>query len=244
MNSTVKVHQYLAHAGISSRRKAEQLILDGRIKVNGQPAHVGQRIDPQKDTVFFDDTKVNTSQDLVFYKMYKPRGFVSTLQDELGRKTVVDLLPEIQERVYPVGRLDLESEGLLIMTNDGELTQILTHPKFEVEKTYHVLLQGIPSTPALQHLKRGVKLKEGYTKPVKMKILSRENQQNTWLELSIKEGRNQQVRRMIRRIGYEVLRLKRVQFGPVSLDSLAPGDVQSLSQQEIDQLTKMKSNLS
>jgi len=240
MNETVKLQQFLAHSGIASRRKAEVFISEGKVKVNGEVAHIGQRIDPKVDRIEFEGKPLFTEGKLVYYKLHKPQGYVSTVSDELERKTVLDLLPNSQERIYPVGRLDLESEGLILLTNDGTLTQILTHPKFEIEKTYEVLLQGIPSTLALNHLKRGVKLKEGFTKPVKMKILSRENQRNTWIEMTIKEGRYQQVRRMIRRIGYEVLRLKRVQFGPIVLDTLPSGEYSPLTEQEVAELMQLK----
>lgn len=230
---TIKLHAYLAQVGISSRRKAEQMIIDGLIRVNGQPAHVGQRINLNTVQIEVDGKQLQSADDLVYFLVYKPAGYLSTVSDELGRKTVMKLLPREATRVYPVGRLDKESEGLLLLTNDGELAFRLTHPKFEVSKTYQVLLKGIPSTLALNHLKRGVKLTEGYVKPQSFRILGHESQQKTWLEITIKEGKNQQVRRMMARIGYDVERLIRVQMGSLELSPDATMTRRPLSVEEV-----------
>lgn len=219
-NNTIKLHAHLAHLGISSRRKAEQLIADGKVTVNGIRAHIGQRIDPAKDQISIEGEDLNPqNEELVYFLIDKPVGVVSTTSDERGRKTVMSLIPPQKQRLYPVGRLDIDSEGLMLLTNDGDLTNRLTHPSFKVEKTYHVLVQGAPSNKALNHLQRGVKLKDGYTKPAEVSILKHETG-NTWLEITIHEGRNRQVRRMTDRVGYPTLRLKRVKMGPFNIEML------------------------
>lgn len=219
-SETIKLHAYIAQLGYCSRRKAETLIEESRVKVNGQLAHLGQRVTPNQDTVEIDDQPLQSSpSEFVYYLINKPRGVVSTTSDELGRRTVLDLIPNLPTRVFIVGRLDKESEGLMLLTNDGDLAYRLTHPKFEVPKTYQVLVQGRPSLLALDHLRRGVKLKDGYTKPATVQILDTTDT-GTWLEITISEGRYQQIRRMCLRIGYEVDRLIRVKLATYELDQV------------------------
>lgn len=238
---SMKLQTYIAHLGVASRRAAEKMISEGEVWVNNHQAHIGQRIDPEKDVVKVKGhplTDLNTPKK--YFLLNKPVGVVSTTQDELQRKTVLSFLPQAQRiGMYPVGRLDMESEGAILLTNDGELAYILTHPKFEIQKTYHVLLSGVPTTPALKHLERGVKLADEYIKPVKISILGHENK-NTWLEVVINEGKKHQVRKMIRRIGYEVLRLKRTNMGPLRLGDLGPGKIRSLTQEEYSDLLELK----
>lgn len=222
---TIKLHKFLAAAGIASRRKSEELIKEGLVTVNKQVATIGQRIDPATDTVSYQGKTITASQECAYYLVNKPVGVVSTTQDELHRPTVLSLLPpsllKASGRLYPVGRLDLESEGLVLLTNDGELTQLLTHPKHHIPKTYHVRLDRYPSRLAIDHLRRGVKLKEGFTQPAQVEILPSEEKSNeVWLSMTITEGRNHQVRRMLERVGYEVKRLIRVRLGHWSLDEL------------------------
>lgn len=218
--NTLKLHAYIAQLGFCSRRKAETLIEESRVTVNGELAHLGQRITPNKDFIEIDGQPLQTSaKNHVYYLVNKPRGIVSTTEDELGRKTVLDLIPNLPTRVFIVGRLDKDSEGLMLLTNNGELAYRLTHPKFEIPKTYHVLVQGRPSLLALDHLRRGVKLKDGYTKPAKVQILDTTDT-GTWLEITISEGRYQQIRRMCLRIGYEVIRLIRVSLAEYQLDQV------------------------
>jgi len=222
---TIKLHKFLANAGVASRRKAEVMIADGQVKVNDNPAHVGQRVDPETDVITLQGRQVNIPTQHTYILVNKPIGYVSTTNDEMGRRTVLSLIPsnllKILGRLYPVGRLDLESEGLMLLTNDGELTQHVTHPKHQIAKTYHVQINRYPSRRAVDHLRRGVKLKEGFTKPADVEILHDQGNQNeTWLSITIIEGRNHQVRRMLERVGYEVKRLIRVQLGPWQLKQL------------------------
>lgn len=225
MPLTIKLHKFLADAGVASRRKAEELIANGQVNVNGHPAHIGQRVDPKVDIVTCHGKKIKPALLHYYILVNKPIGVVSTTQDELGRKTVLSLIPPnlLRQlgRLYPVGRLDLESEGLMLLTNDGELTHQVTHPKFQIAKTYHVQIDRYPSRRAVDHLRRGVKLKEGFTKPADVEILhDHANQDEIWLSVNIIEGRNHQVRRMLERVGYDVKTLIRVQLGPWRLEQL------------------------
>lgn len=232
---TIKLQKYLAQAGICSRRKAEEAVSAGKVTVNGQPAHIGQRIDPAQDKVIFEGRAVQPATEKRYFLVYKPAGLVSTTSDELNRPTVLSLLPDVADRLYPVGRLDLESEGLMLLTNDGQLTQELTHPSREVPKTYKVLVAGIPSTKALNHLSRGVRLKEGYTHLAEVEILKHENN-NTWLEITIHEGMHRQVRRMLERVGYDTLLLIRTKMGRFDLDMLEGREVRELAADEVKRL--------
>lgn len=218
--SSIKLQAAIAHAGITSRRKAEELISTGKVTVNGERAHIGQRVNPTKDSITVNGKKLESAQEnLRYFLVNKPVGVVSTVKDEQGRKTVVSLIPKIPVRVYPVGRLDIDSQGLLLLTNDGALAQKLTHPSFEVPKTYQVHVSGKMTPKALNHLRRGVKLREGFTQPAEVTVLVKEPDE-TIFEITIHEGRNRQVRRMCERVGYEVTQLIRVSFGPFTLDDL------------------------
>lgn len=228
-----KLHAALAQAGFASRRKVEAMIAEGQITVNDEVAHIGQRIHPHKDVVkvLGKEVPLHTAKPYVLL-INKPAGYVSTTQDELNRSTVIDFLhhevardnptlaKELKElRLYPVGRLDRESDGLMIITNDGSLTQKFTHPSFESIKTYEVTVEGRPTFKALNHLERGVKLKEGYTAPAEINVIQTGDEHSV-IEITIHEGRHQQVRRMCERVGYPVLRLTRTKMGIYSLDDL------------------------
>jgi len=228
-----KLHAALAQAGFASRRKAEVMIAEGHVAVNGVQAHIGQRIHSEKDIVTVLGKVVPLQSAAKFVLLInKPTGIVATTDDELGRITVIDYLerevsrdnPELAQqlkglRLYPVGRLDLESDGLMIITNDGALTQKYTHPSFKSFKTYEVTVQGRPTFKALNHLERGVRLKEGYTAPAEINVISTADEESV-IEVTIHEGRHQQVRRMCERISYPVRRLTRTKMGEYTLDNL------------------------
>src|SRR3989344_1137582 len=221
---TMKLQQALAQAGITSRRKAEEMIANGRVEVNGKLAHIGQRVDATHDQITFDKKLITEPEQKRYFLVYKPAGLVSTTADERGRQTVLSLLPKtIQERLFSVGRLDKDSEGLLLLTNDGEYANTLLHPSFGVEKTYEVTVIGQVSSKALEHLRRGVKLKEGYVAPAAATILDTA-EDTTTLEITLGEGKKHEICRMMRRIGYEVVKLIRTKFGPYTLEMLEESD--------------------
>lgn len=233
-NDTVKLHAYLAQLGIASRRKAEQMIAEGRVVVNDKKAEIGQRVIPTAK-IQVDGKYVSGTELKRYFIVNKPQGYVSTTADELNRKTVTNLIPTIKERVYPVGRLDQDSEGLMLLTNDGELAYRLTHPKYEVEKIYKVLVNTEPTEKAIEFLRRGVKFKEGMTKPAKVTLLNTVDE-GTWLEITIHEGRKHQVRRMLERAGYQTLRLIRLKMGPLLIKELHGKRYQELTPAQVHKL--------
>lgn len=235
-DETIKLQAFMSQAGIASRRASEKLIEDRKVLVNGVVAHIGQRINLDKDKVEFEGKIINSEENKRYFLVDKPVGYVSTTSDEQGRKNVTQLLPKnILERLYPVGRLDIDSEGLILLTNDGTLAQKLTHPKFEIEKTYHVFTKRNPSFNAIMHLRKGVKLKDGYTKPAKVERLSSDDN-GAWTEITITEGRNRQVRRMMDRVGYPVEKLVRISMGPLHIDMLDGEKVVELPKEKIIKL--------
>ena len=227
-----KLQKVLAKAGFGSRRACEELIEDERVAVNGTTAHLGQRVDPDTDRVEVDGVPVSTKEGLVYYVLNKPRGVVTTASDPQGRPTVVDLVPG-EPRVFPVGRLDYETEGLLVLTNDGDLTHRLTHPSFGIEKEYLAEVEGRPSPAALRRLRHGVELEDGVTAPAKAALVS-----DTVVRITIHEGRNRQVRRMLEAVGHPVTRLVRTRIGPLAERSLKPGEWRGLTQAEVRSLAE------
>jgi 23S rRNA pseudouridine2605 synthase len=219
--TTIKLQAFLAHAGVASRRKSEEFIERGQVTVNGRKATIGQRVNPQTDQIAFKGKPIKLTDPNIYLLINKPLGLISTTQDELKRDTVLKLVPKElrQYRLYPVGRLDQDSEGLMLLTNDGDLAYRLTHPKFQIPKTYHVLLDRMPTAAALNHLRDGVRLREGFTSPAEVEHLDTGDQ--PWFSITIKEGRYHQVRRMMERVGYKVQQLIRVQMGRFTLDQLA-----------------------
>jgi 23S rRNA pseudouridine2605 synthase len=222
-----RLQKVLARLGIASRRASEELIRAGRVTVNGRPAGLGQRVDPDTDLIEIDGDPVPVAVGLVHYLLNKPAGVVSTVADPHARRTVVDLVPA-EPRVHPVGRLDADTEGLLILTNDGTLTHRLTHPSFGVDKEYLAHVHGIPAPGALRALREGVELDDGPTAPAQVSMPS-----PGLVRIVIHEGRNRQVRRMCEAVGHPVLRLVRTRIGPVSDPKLAPGDWRPLRLDEI-----------
>ncbi|MCF2669532.1 rRNA pseudouridine synthase [Butyricicoccus pullicaecorum] len=227
-----RIQKILAQAGLCSRRAAEDLLRDGRVTVNGRPAGLGDSADPARDKLAVDGRPVRAAEEKVYLMLNKPRGFVSTMKDERGRRTVAQLTQGAGARVYPVGRLDYDSEGLLIMTNDGDLTLRLTHPSHEAGKTYRVSVRGdLARLPSLSE----PMVIDGYTiRPAEVHVLSRTEDGAAKLEITIHEGRNRQIRKMCAQCGLEVRRLKRVAVGKIGLDpALAPGKWRRLTPDEI-----------
>ncbi len=227
----VRLQKVLAEAGLGSRRACEELILAGRVAVDGEVAVIGRRVDPVVAAVTVDGVPVPTRPGLVHYLLNKPAGVVSTASDPQGRPTVVGLVP-LEPRVFPVGRLDLETEGLLVLTNDGELTHRLTHPSFGVEKEYLAEVDGVPTRAALRHMREGVELDDGVTAPARVTLVQ-EHGDHSALMVVIHEGRNRQVRRMCEAVGHRVRRLVRTRIGPVADRALAPGEWRVLTPSEV-----------
>jgi 23S rRNA pseudouridine2605 synthase len=227
-----RLQKVLAQAGIGSRRVCEIFIEEGRVSVNGVVAHLGQRVDPEVDVVEFDGSQIGVRPGLVHYLLNKPAGVVTTAADTHGRPTVVELVPT-DPRVFPVGRLDAETEGLLLLTNDGDLTHRLTHPSFGVPKEYLAEVEGEPSRGSLRTLREGVELEDGLTAPAKASLLA-----PNMVRLTIHEGRNRQVRRMCEAVGHPVVRLVRTRIGPIADATLAPGEWRPLTQAEVRALER------
>jgi 23S rRNA pseudouridine2605 synthase len=235
-----RLQKILSRAGLGSRRVCEELIADGRVTVNGEIALLGRRADPEHDVVALDGVTVIVRDDLVYYLLNKPAGYVSTASDPEGRPTVVDLVPP-NPRVYPVGRLDFDTEGLLLLTNDGELTQLLTHPSFGVVKTYLAEVDGDPAPATVRALREGVELDDGITAPARVKVVQR-HRGSAAVEIGIHEGRNRQVRRMCDAVGHPVRRLVRTRIGPLHDRRLQPGDWRRLSAGEVRRLYEAASS--
>ena len=220
---------------MASRREAERWIDAGRVAVDGTVATIGDKADPLLEKVTVDGHPIGQSEDTVTILLNKPVGYVTTMRDPEGRSVVSDLLTDVPQRVVPVGRLDLTTEGLLLMTNDGALAQQLSHPSFHVEKTYLARVHGLVDAAAIAKLSRGVQLDDGITAPARVKLV-RTTRTNSWLELTIHEGRNRQVRRMCEALGYPVSRLKRIAYAFLREDNLKPGQYRRLTTKEISRL--------
>jgi len=232
-----RLQKVLAAAGFGSRRQCEELIVTGRVEVDGRPVtQLGTRVDPRQNRITVDGEPLKPIR-LLYYAVNKPAGVVCTNRDPSGRPRVVDLAPAGDNRLFCVGRLDLNSEGLILLTNDGELTQRLTHPRYEVPKTYRVLVAGRPSPEVLARLKRGVHLAEGMARVEQVRVRSHQKE-STVLELVLREGKNREVRRVLARVGHKVMRLTRTAVGPIRLGSLALGAARPLTRNEVEQLRR------
>lgn len=231
-----RLQKVIARAGIASRRKAEQLILDGKVRVNGEIVReLGIKVSAE-DKVEVNGIPVEREEP-VYFLLYKPRGVISSVKDDKGRKVVTDFLPDIDKRVYPVGRLDYDTSGLILLTNDGEFANLLMHPKSQIEKVYVAKVQGIPEKEKLNLLRKGIMLEDGKTAPAKVKVLSIDKRKKTAIiEIIIHEGRNRQVRRMFSHIGHPVLKLKRERYGFLTLKGLNAGEARELTPHEVKQL--------
>ena len=230
----VRIQKVLAEQGVCSRRAAEQLIREGRVKLNGRPVTVGDKMDTLKDLLTVDGQKVYVPKksEKYYYMMYKPRGYITTTNDERGRKTVMDLIADVPVRVYPVGRLDKDSEGLLLLTNDGDFANLLTHPSHGVSKLYRVTVRPDVSDEQAAKMSAGVMLDGRMTLPATVLVLEKQDGRVV-LQITIQEGRNRQVRRMCEAVGLEVARLKRTSVGPLKLGMLQPGQWRELRPGEV-----------
>jgi len=235
----VRLQKFMARAGVASRRRSEEIIAEGRVEVNGEIiSEMGYKIDPTSDTVRVDGKELSREK-FRYFKLNKPVGVVSTASDPEGRKTVVDYVSHIPQRLYPVGRLDYDSRGLILLTNDGELANILTHPSYEILKTYRVTVRGYLSSEALKSLEQGLELEDGPTAPASLSQVEFGDNQTSFL-FTLHEGRNRQVRRMCSRAGYEVIDLKRIKLGPLKLANLPEGEIRELSNEEQQALQELK----
>ncbi len=237
-----KLHKILARAGIASRRKAEEIIKEGRVKVNGKLATLGQRVHADTDLIEVDGKPIVLPAENVYIMLNKPKGYVCTFEDEKGRENVISLVGEVikerKVRLFPVGRLDMNTEGLLLLTNDGELSYRLTHPSFEVPREYLVRVKGHPGKKAVSEVEKGVKLEEGKAQPCKVEILKRE-EKNTLLRMIMYEGRKREIKRIWKKVGFKVIFLKRVSFGPLKLGNLRRGKWRYLNSQEVEALQEV-----
>ena len=228
-----RLQKIISAAGITSRRAAEGLILGGRVSVNGSVVtELGSKADPEADTITVDGKPLKIAAKRLYILLYKPVGYMTTLDDPEGRPLVTDLLREVGERVYPVGRLDYNTEGLLLLTSDGEWANRLMHPRHEVEKEYHVRVRGKVHRSQLDQLAGGVEIDGRKTAPARVRMV-KEGEQNDWISITIHEGRNRQVRRMCEAVSLTVVRLRRVRYGSLSVDSLKPGEFRHLTEAEI-----------
>ncbi|MEW5922082.1 MAG: pseudouridine synthase [Bacillota bacterium] len=230
----VRLHKFMAACGVASRRAAEKMIADGRVKVNGTVVTTaGYTINPHIDRVELDEKLVQVKKDKQYYLLYKPRGTLTTVSDPFGRRTVMELLE--RKDVFPVGRLDLDTEGLLLLTDDGELAYRLTHPRFKVKKKYLAWVKGKPSEEKLKLLREGVQLEEGPVSPARVELLA-ERGGKSILHITIHEGKKRQVKRMCAAIGHPVITLKRVAFAFLTLQGLKPGEYRRLTTEEVKKL--------
>jgi pseudouridine synthase len=233
----MRLQKFMADCGVASRRACEQIISDGRVTVNGIPAVLGMSVE-ETDDVRLDGKPLKPAEKRVVLMLYKPRGVVSTSSDEAGRKTVQAFVGDLPYRLYNVGRLDLNSEGLLLLTNDGELCNHLMHPRYGVEKTYRVVCDGTLSASEIAALTNGVQLEDGITAPAKVTNIRRSTTGGTAFSITIHEGRNRQIRRMLEAVGHRTLRLKREAYGPLKLGDLRPGEWRYLSEEELAALAR------
>lgn len=234
-----RLQKVMAHAGVASRRKSEEIIKEGRVEVNGEVVtEMGFKVEPEVDEIKVDG-EIISKEKRVYLLLYKPLGYVTTVDDPRGRKTVLDLIDGIKQRIYPVGRLDYNTSGLLVLTNDGELTYVLTHPSYEIKKTYLVEAKGYINDNKLNKLETGVKLSDGITSPARTELMDRDSF-TTKFKLTIHEGRNRQVRRMCEKISNPVKKLERIKFANLNLEGLEPGEYRELTTKELKKLKNLK----
>ena len=235
----VRLQKLIAGTGLSSRRKAEALIAAGRVMVNGKTVtEFGTKVDPSRDHVKVDGKHLSAAQPFVYLMLNKPKNVVSTLDDPGGRTTIKDYLRGVSVRVFPVGRLDFDSEGLMLVTNNGDLAQAMLHPRYHVPKTYLIKVKGVLTDEDIRSLERGVRLEDGMTSPAQVRKV-RKVEANSWLEITIREGRKHQVKRMLESVGHPVIKLLRIRMGPLSLGDLQPGEFRFLTDREANALRRL-----
>lgn len=234
-----RLQKVIAHAGVASRRKAEELILQGRVSVNGKPVtELGVKVQANKDKIEVDGVPID-KEEPVYFLLYKPSGVISSVSDDRDRKVVTDYV-QVEQRVFPVGRLDYETSGLILLTNDGEFANLLMHPRHTINKVYVAKVEGIPTKESLKRLEKGIMLEDGKTAPAQVKLMTVDKKKNTAIvRLSIHEGRNRQVRRMFEAIGHGVQKLKREEYSFLTLKGMNPGDVRPLKPIEVKHLREL-----
>ncbi|UJL44749.1 rRNA pseudouridine synthase [Virgibacillus sp. NKC19-16] len=239
-NTEERLQKVIAQSGITSRRKAEQLIVDRKVKVNERVVtELGTKVSAS-DKIEVDGVPLEKEAP-VYYMLYKPRGVISSVKDDKGRKVVTDLLEGVTERIFPIGRLDYDTSGILLLTNDGDFANLLMHPKYEVEKVYVAKVKGIPSKMELGQLRKGIKDEKDTLKAYSYNVLSTDKKKNTMiLEITLHEGKNKHIRRMMEHLGYPVMKLKREKYGMLTLDGLQPGNYRALTPKEIKQMKYSK----
>ncbi|MEG1550710.1 MAG: pseudouridine synthase [Oscillospiraceae bacterium] len=231
----IRLQKFMAESGVASRRKSEELIVAGKVKVNGKVASIGDKVDPKRDNVMVAGKKVTKVRKNVYIMLNKPRGFITTMSDEMERKCVAELVSDVGTRVFPVGRLDRESEGLLILTNDGEFANALTHPSNHVPKTYRVTVRPAVTKEQVTALENGIEIDGQITLPSEVRVVERQ-EGRVVLEIIIFEGRNRQIRKMCEALGLEVARLKRTKIGSLKMGMLKQGDYRDLTEDEVHAL--------
>lgn len=231
----VRLQKFMSECGVASRRKSEELIESGKVRVNGAVASLGDKINPKKDTVTVSGKKIVKQKEHKYIMLHKPRGFITTMSDEMERKCVAQLISDVPQRVYPVGRLDRDSEGLLLFTNDGEFANALTHPKKHVSKTYRVTVRPGITDEQLSAITEGIIIDDRKTAPAEVRVVTKE-ENRVVLEIILYEGRNRQIRKMCEQLGLEVARLKRTAIGSVKLGMLKQGDWRELTEDEVRKL--------
>ena len=238
-NKSERLQKRIAKSGVTSRRKAEELIIQGKVRVNQKiVTELGTKV-TDKDKIEVNNIPI-TEEQKVYYLLYKPRGIITSAKDDKGRKTVLDYFTNVPERIYPVGRLDYDSSGILVLTNDGDFANLLMHPRHKINKVYVAKIKGIPEQKELQSLKKGIRDQNELLKLKSYKVISKDTKQNTMvLQIVLQEGKNRHIRRMMEGLGYPVQKLKREQYGMLNLKGLQPGKYRKLTAKEIDELKKI-----
>lgn len=237
MEELIRLQKYMADCGVASRRKAEEMIAAGRVKVNGQTAFVGDKINPKRDSVTVNGKKLTKDKNYIYLMLNKPRGFVTTMSDEMDRKCVAQLVADVGKRVYPVGRLDRDSEGLLLFTNDGEFANAMTHPSRHIAKVYRVSVKPAITEDQISILTSSLMIDGRKTMPADVRVLSKEEDRSS-LEITLFEGRNRQIRRLCEEAGLETVRLKRMSMGQLKLGGLKVGEYRYLTNDEVSLLKR------